>query len=48
MPAVLESNVPFGGVKKSGMGRFGTDWIIEEFTATKWVSVQKEAMKYPF
>jgi aldehyde dehydrogenase (NAD+) len=48
MPAVLESNVPFGGVKKSGMGRFGTDWIIEEFTTTKWVSVQKEAMKYPF
>lgn len=48
MPAVLESNVPFGGVKKSGTGRFGTDWVIEEFTTTKWVSVQKEAMQYPF
>ncbi|MCY9140431.1 aldehyde dehydrogenase family protein [Peribacillus frigoritolerans] len=48
IPAVLESNVPFGGVKKSGTGRFGTDWIIEEFTTTKWVSVQKEAMQYPF
>lgn len=48
MPAVLESNVPFGGVKRSGTGRFGTDWVIEEFTTTKWVSVQKEDMQYPF
>ncbi|MCG7333673.1 aldehyde dehydrogenase family protein [Sporosarcina sp. ACRSM] len=48
MPAVLESNVPFGGVKKSGIGRFGTDWIIEDFTTTKWVSVQTENIRYPF
>ncbi|WP_138419551.1 aldehyde dehydrogenase family protein [Aquibacillus sediminis] len=48
MPAVLESNVPFGGVKNSGVGRFGYDWVVEEFTTTKWVSVQKEQLPYPF
>ncbi len=48
MPAVLESATPFGGMKKSGIGRFGTEWIIEEFTTTKWVSVQKEHLQYPF
>ncbi|GAA0440304.1 aldehyde dehydrogenase family protein [Lentibacillus halophilus] len=48
MPAVLESNVPFGGMKNSGIGRFGHDWAIEELTTTKWVSVQKEKMEYPF
>ena len=48
MPAVLESATPFGGMKKSGIGRFGTEWIIEEFTTTKWVSVQKENLQYPF
>lgn len=48
MPAVLEANVPFGGVKSSGMGRFGHEWVVEEFTTTKWVSVQKEKLDYPF
>ncbi|WP_101845027.1 aldehyde dehydrogenase family protein [Halobacillus sp. Marseille-P3879] len=48
MPAVLESNVPFGGVKNSGIGRFGHDWVVEEFTTTKWISVQKEKLEYPF
>lgn len=40
--------VPFGGAKESGMGRFGNPWIVEEFTMTKWVSIQKEYRKYPF
>jgi len=48
MPAVLESNMPFGGVKNSGIGRFGHEWAVEEFTTTKWVSVQKEKLEYPF
>ncbi|AXF57024.1 aldehyde dehydrogenase family protein [Salicibibacter kimchii] len=48
MPAVLEANVPFGGVKNSGIGRFGHEWAIEELTTTKWVSVQKEKLDYPF
>lgn len=48
MPAVLEANVPFGGVKNSGIGRFGHEWVVEEFTTTKWISVQKEKLDYPF
>jgi len=41
-------SVPFGGTKASGMGRFGNEWIVEEFTVTKWISVQTEYRKYPF
>lgn len=40
--------VPFGGTKASGMGRFGNYWIVEEFTITKWISVQTNFRKYPF
>lgn len=43
-----EPNVPFGGMRQSGVGRFGNPWIVEEFTETKWVSVQKEKREYPF
>lgn len=45
---VLESTMPFGGVKRSGIGRFGYEWTVEEFTSTKWVSVQKDKLQYPF
>ncbi|MCQ6281653.1 aldehyde dehydrogenase family protein [Bacillus sp. EB600] len=48
MSALADGNVPFGGVKQSGIGRFGYEWIVEEFTATKWVTVQKEPIDYPF
>ncbi|KIL35790.1 aldehyde dehydrogenase [Cohnella kolymensis] len=41
-------NVPFGGNKASGSGRFGNPWIVEEFTITKWVSLQHEFRKFPF
>ncbi|OMF79328.1 hypothetical protein BK142_09360 [Paenibacillus glucanolyticus] len=41
-------NTPFGGVKGSGMGRFGNPWVIDEFTETKWVSIQIEERKFPF
>lgn len=43
-----EPNVPFGGMRQSGVGRFGNPWIVEEFTETKWISVQKEKREYPF
>jgi aldehyde dehydrogenase (NAD+) len=41
-------NIPFGGNKASGLGRFGNPWIVEEFTVTKWISVQTTNRKYPF
>lgn len=43
-----EPTVPFGGMRQSGIGRFGNPWIVEELTETKWVSVQKEKRVYPF
>ncbi|MCM3567062.1 aldehyde dehydrogenase family protein [Neobacillus mesonae] len=42
------SNTPFGGMKGSGIGRFGNPWIVDEFTQAKWVSVQEKPMDYPF
>lgn len=44
----VESNVPFGGEKASGIGRYCGEWGIEEFTTLKWISVQKEPRMYPF
>ncbi|WP_413300312.1 aldehyde dehydrogenase family protein [Bacillus sp. 1P10SD] len=41
-------NIPFGGNKASGLGRFGNPWVVEEFTVTKWVSVQTTNRQYPF
>src|SRR5699024_3579463 len=41
-------NVPFGGTKGSGVGRFGNPWIVDEFTKMKWVSVQKKERVFPF
>lgn len=40
--------VPFGGNKESGMGRFGNPWVVEEFTVTKWISIQTKYREYPF
>lgn len=41
-------NIPFGGNKASGLGRFGNPWVVEEFTVAKWVSVQTRERTYPF
>lgn len=43
-----EPTTPFGGVKCSGIGRYGGEWAIDEFTTMKWVSVQKQDREYPF
>lgn len=43
-----EPNVPFGGEKNSGLGRYNGEWALEEFTTMKWISVQKGERKYPF
>jgi aldehyde dehydrogenase (NAD+) len=43
-----QPDIPFGGNKASGLGRFGNPWIVDEFTTTKWVSVQKKYREFPF
>ncbi|MDT8860748.1 aldehyde dehydrogenase family protein [Alkalihalobacillus sp. MEB130] len=40
--------IPFGGNKASGLGRFGNPWVVEEFTVTKWVSVQTKYRQFAF
>lgn len=43
-----EPQVPFGGVKDSGWGRFGGQAALEEFTELRWVSAQLDPRQYPF
>jgi acyl-CoA reductase-like NAD-dependent aldehyde dehydrogenase len=43
-----EAQMPFGGVKGSGWGRFGGEAGIREFTELRWVTVQTGARQYPF
>ena len=43
-----ESNIPFGGEKSSGLGRYGGEWSLSEFTTKKWVSVQTAPRPFPF
>ena len=43
-----ETRAAFGGMRQSGVGRFGNPWIVDEFTDTKWISVQKVPREYPF
>ncbi|MNG33644.1 putative aldehyde dehydrogenase YfmT [compost metagenome] len=44
----MDMNAPFGGEKMSGIGRYHGEIGFEEFTTTKWISVQKEERKFPF
>ena len=43
-----EAQMPFGGVKGSGYGRFGGKAGIEAFTELRWVTVQTSERHYPF
>jgi len=43
-----EPQMPFGGVKDSGFGRFGGQAVIDEFTELRWVTVQSGTHPYPF
>ena len=43
-----EAQMPFGGVKGSGIGRFGGKAGIAEFTELRWVTLQTTPRHYPF
>ncbi len=43
-----EPYIAFGGEKASGIGRFGREHSLDEFTTWKWISVQEEPREYPF
>jgi acyl-CoA reductase-like NAD-dependent aldehyde dehydrogenase len=42
-----EGQMPFGGVKASGWGRFGGQAAIAEFTDLRWITVQTTPQHYP-
>ena len=44
-----EPQMPFGGVKDSGWGRFGGQAVVDEFTELRWITVQSgTGHPYPF
>lgn len=42
-----EAQMPFGGVKSSGYGRFGSKASIAEFTDLRWITIQTGPRHYP-
>jgi benzaldehyde dehydrogenase (NAD) len=42
-----EPQMPFGGVKDSGWGRFGGHAALEEFTELRWITIQETERHYP-
>jgi acyl-CoA reductase-like NAD-dependent aldehyde dehydrogenase len=43
-----EAQMPFGGVKSSGIGRFGGRAGVNEFTELRWLTIQTTPRHYPF
>jgi acyl-CoA reductase-like NAD-dependent aldehyde dehydrogenase len=43
-----EPQMPFGGVKDSGFGRFGGQAVIDEFTELRWITMRGEGHPFPF
>jgi acyl-CoA reductase-like NAD-dependent aldehyde dehydrogenase len=43
-----EPQMPFGGVKGSGFGRFGGQAVVDEFTELRWVTIRSESHPFPF
>jgi acyl-CoA reductase-like NAD-dependent aldehyde dehydrogenase len=42
-----EAQMPFGGVKASGYGRFGGSWGVAEFTDLRWITIETRPGHYP-
>src|SRR3954467_15431196 len=47
-PVADEPQMPFGGVKDSGYGRFGGQAVLDEFTELRWITVTSGTHPYPF
>ncbi|MGL4287439.1 MAG: aldehyde dehydrogenase [Phreatobacter sp.] len=43
-----EAQMPFGGMKSSGYGRFGGKAGIDAFTELRWITIQTGPRHYPF
>ena len=43
-----EAQMPFGGVKDSGYGRFGGKAAIDAFTSVRWVTIEDPHQHFPF
>ncbi|QAZ44654.1 aldehyde dehydrogenase [Mesorhizobium sp. Pch-S] len=43
-----EAQMPFGGMKGSGYGRFGGKASIAEFTDLRWLTIEDPGQPYPF
>jgi acyl-CoA reductase-like NAD-dependent aldehyde dehydrogenase len=43
-----EAQMPFGGTKGSGYGRFGGKAAIDQFTELRWITIEDARQPYPF
>jgi aldehyde dehydrogenase (NAD+) len=46
-PVNDDANTAFGGVKASGIGRFGGQWAVDEFTTEHWITLQRTPRTFP-
>jgi acyl-CoA reductase-like NAD-dependent aldehyde dehydrogenase len=42
-----EAQMPFGGTKASGYGRFGGKAAIDQFTELRWITIETQPKQYP-
>ena len=42
-----EPHAPFGGTKSSGVGRYGGRWGMENFTETRWITLERGGKQFP-